>query len=151
MQFHQKCQPSAFNSSCPKKSLSDYLMNSAKSLSLGEIMEEIGTYMLGKVSLASTQPDSVLINLQDYLSILRPSHTEKSNVHYLCVLDAVADNKDTLTEILHDLHCKYVKTNIHQHLVIEGDAKLYAVLQSLKYKYAKDLEWLIPFQEIGIC
>ncbi len=40
--FTKSVKPSAFNSSCPKKSLSDYLMNSAESLSLGEIMEEIG-------------------------------------------------------------------------------------------------------------
>lgn len=73
------------------KTLSDYQMNDSESLALKELMEEISVYMFGKVSLASQQPESILFNLQDYFSIGRPNHTEQSNVHYLRVMDAVAD------------------------------------------------------------
>lgn len=32
-----------------------------------------------------------------------------------------------------------------EYLVIEGDQKLYEVLQSLKFEYGKELDWVIPF------
>ena len=32
-----------------------------------------------------------------------------------------------------------------RHLVVAGDAKTYAHLQSLKLDYGSDLDWLIPF------
>ena len=49
-----------------------------------------------------------LLNIQDYFSCMRATHTEKSNVYYLNVMDAIADNKDTLISMLHDLHKQFI-------------------------------------------
>lgn len=74
----------------------------------------------------------------------RATHTEKSQVAYLEVLDAISDSKDTLLELLHDLFSKFIKDQTREYLVIEGDQKLYEVLQSLKFEYGKELDWAIP-------
>ena len=46
---------------------------------------------------------------------------------YLQVLDAVADKKDTLMELLHYLHQEYIVNQGKSYLLLEGDAKLYEV------------------------
>ena len=60
-------------------------------------------------------------------------------------MDAVADTKDTMIALLHNLHSKYI---LHQHqefLVLEGDAKLFDIVQSLKHEYGDELRWVIPY------
>ena len=47
--------------------------------------------------------------------------------------------------MLQELYCQFIETKMHQHLVVEGDAKLYSLLQSLKFEYGQDLEWVIPY------
>ena len=74
----------------------------------------------------------------------RATHTGKSQVAYLEVMDAISDSKDTLIVLLHDLFLKFIKDHTREYIVIEGDQKLYEVLQSLKFKYSKDLDWAIP-------
>ena len=63
----------------------------------------------------------------------RATHTEKFQVAYLEVMDAIPDSKYTLLELLHDLFAKLIKDQSGEYLVIEGDQKLYDVLQSLKF------------------
>ncbi len=75
----------------------------------------------------------------------RVTHTERSQVVYLEVMDAVADNKDTIIQMLHDLHQKNVCDGSMQWLVVEGDAKVYDILQALKLEYGEEMEWLIPY------
>ena len=41
--------------------------------------------------------------MQDYYALTRPTHTERSHVMYLEVLDAVADSKDTMMGLLYSL------------------------------------------------
>ncbi len=53
------------------------------------------------------------------------NHTEKSNVLFLEVMDAVADTKDTMIAMLHNLHQKYIQDQSLEYLLVEGDAKLY--------------------------
>ena len=60
-------------------------------------------------------------------------------------MDAVADNKATITQLLQSLHQKYIVDRGLDTLVIEGDAKVYEILQSLKFEYGNDLEWVIPY------
>ena len=79
------------------------------------------------------------------MSLLHTTHTQKSNVHYLRVIDAVAVNKDTLMSLLHDLYQQYIVEQRLDHLVVEGDAKLYEISQSLKHEYGNELSWIIPF------
>ena len=48
-------------------------------------------------------------------------------------MDAVADSKETIMEILNNnFHHTYIIEQKQKCLVIEGDAKVYDVLQSLK-------------------
>ena len=41
--------------------------------------------------------------MQDYLRVTTATYTEKSNVSYLRVMYAVADNKGTMIQLLSDL------------------------------------------------
>ena len=61
-------------------------------------------------------------------------------------MDAVADCKDTMMAMIHDLYQQYIVQQKQEYiyLIIEGDAKLYEVLQSLKHEYGRNLQWLIP-------
>ena len=47
--------------------------------------------------------------------------------------------------LLHDLHTQYIDKQGRQYLVVTGDAKVYELLQSLKFEYGQDLHWLLPF------
>ena len=84
-------------------------------------------------------------NIQEYMGVISPVHTEKSNVVYMQVLDAKSESKDTLMTILFDLHQRFIERKGNTHLVLAADAKLYEVLQSLKHEYGEELKWLLPF------
>ena len=60
-------------------------------------------------------------------------------------MNAVADTKDTMMTMLHDLHGKYIQDKKAEHLIVEGDAKHFEILQSLKHEYGDELQWLLPF------
>lgn len=107
------------------KTLSDFLPNEKETTALNELQEQIHAYMLQKVAFGNTNPQETYINIQDYLSLARANHTEKSNVLYLDVMDAKSDSKDTLMSMLQNLHQQFVSRQGHQHLVVEGDAKIY--------------------------
>ena len=68
-------------------------------------------------------PQETFINIQDYLSLARANHTEKSNVLYLDVMDAKSDSKDTLMSMLQNLHQQFISRQGRQHLVVEGMLK----------------------------
>ena len=73
------------------------------------------------------------------------THTERSRVVYLEVKDAIADSKDTMMQTLHELNEQYIVGQNCQWLIVEGDAKVYEILQSLKYEYREEVKWLIPY------
>ena len=50
-----------------------------------------------------------------------------------------------LMSMLHDLYDEFIDTGSSKYLVVEGDAKLYELLQSLKREYNYKLAWLIPY------
>ena len=61
-------------------------------------------------------------------------------------MDCKADSKDTLMSMLHDLYDEFIHTATgNKYLVVEGDAKIYELLQSLKLEYSDELGWLIPY------
>ena len=76
------------------------------------------------------ETNKTLLNLQDYLRVTTTTHAEKPNISYLQVMDAVADNKGTM-----------IANGIHEYIILEGDAKLYEVLQ---FEYGECFKWLIP-------
>ena len=61
---------------------------------------------------------------------------------YLQDLDAKSDNKDTIIQILHELYQQFIVGQGKKYLVLVADAKLYEILQSLKFKYGKELNWV---------
>ena len=69
----------------------------------------------------------------------------KSNYYYLDILDAIADNKDTLMSLLYDLYEQFIQKKGCQYLVVTGDAKVYEKFQSLKIEYTGELHWLVPY------
>jgi len=79
------------------KSLGDFAMSPDENQAFGELQEELFEYMLKKVAV-STRADpaskEVFISLQDYFQLTRVTHTEKSKVAYLEVIDAKSDSKD---------------------------------------------------------
>lgn len=139
-------QHSEHEKSLKGKSLSDFVISSRENDSLQEAQYELFSYMLQKTAIANTDSstEGPFINIQDYFNLTRITHTERSQVAYLEVMDAISDKKDTLIELLHDLYVKLIKDQTREYLVIEGDQKLYEVLQSLKFEYGKDLNWVIP-------
>ena len=74
-------------------------------------------------------------------------HTEKLRVFYLKVMDAKADSKDTMMQMLNDLHQQFITKENRHWLVVERDAKVYETFQSLKYEYGDELKWFIPYPE----
>lgn len=87
----------------------------------------------------------MFLGIQDYFSTTRPSHTEKSNIYYSKVIDAIANNKDTIMALLHELHEEHIIKQHREWLLVEGDAKIFDVLQNLKHEYGDELKWLIAY------
>ena len=96
------------------------------------------------VSTRQQSETSAMITFQDYFDTTRATHTEKSNIAYYKVLDAVADNRETVLNLLNDLYDKFIRHQARDYLVLAGDQKLYQVFQSLKQEYEGGLEWVIP-------
>ena len=128
-------------------SLSDFLHSHEDKSVMIELKSELHMYILQKVAVASKLQNKCLICLQDYFSCTRATHIEKSNFN---IMDSKADSKDTLMAMLLDIYDEFVvkkSTNDTdtKYLVVEGNAKLYELLQSLKYEYSDMLGWLIPY------
>lgn len=105
----------------------------------------MNAYIIHRTALYNNDFTHTFISLQDYYSLTRPTHTEESRVVYLEVMDAVADCKDTMMTLLHSLHENLIEGRNMQWLVMEGDAKLYDILKSLKFEYCQALQWLFPY------
>ena len=125
--------------------LADFVISTVENEEYWEFTQELNLYMMFKSCTQETLPDKTFLGIQDYLSLRRATHTQKSNVQFHCIMDAVADNKDTMMAMLDDLHQRYIVEKKLQYLIVEGDAKLYEILQSLKHEYGATLEWVIPF------
>ena len=95
--------------------------------------------------MSKNRPQGTFLNLQQYLSVPRINHTENSNILYLQVMDAVADTKDTMMAMLHKLYTEFIEGQGLQYLVLEGDAKVFDILQCLKHEYGDELSWVLPY------
>ena len=84
-----------------------------------EMQMNLNAYIAQRTALQNKEPNKVLLNMQDYLRVTTATYTEKSNVSYLPVMDAIADNKGTMIQLLSDLQ------------------ELHKVLQSLKFEYGE--------------
>ena len=130
--------------------LSDFKPSSGEEKTITILQKEAYMYMFQK-QVSITRPyrpyGCVFLNIKEYFKAHRTTTTERSTVTYLRVLDAVSDSKDTMMEVLQDLHVhrKFMIDQRKQHLFVEGDVKLYESLQLLKYEYGSELDWLIVF------
>ena len=71
--------------------------------------------------------------MQDHFTLTRITHSEKTNVAYLEVMDAVADCRDTIMQLVHSLREKFIVGQGMRWLVVAGEAKLYKVIKSVKF------------------
>ena len=103
------------------------------------------TYCLIKNALPAEEQKE-LLGFQEFLGITTNAPTpEIGYVRYSQVLDEVADCKDTVLGIVSRLHSEYMLMHNHSFVVLEGDAKVYDIIQRVKREYGSDLDWLIPF------
>ena len=65
--------------------------------------------MLYQTTLYKNSTDQIFNNIQNFFSVIRPIHTETSKVVYVDVIDAVADSKDTITQLLQCLYSTLLK------------------------------------------
>ena len=120
-------------------------MTRSDTIALWELQQELNMYILYRLVVNKNVPHQIFLSIQDYFTVTRATHTEKSEVAYLKVMDAVADSKDTIMLMLHDLHQKYIVEQNRQWLLVEGDNKVYEILQALKYEYGEELQWVLPY------
>ena len=59
------------------------------------------------------------------------------------IMNAKSDNKDTLMSMLHDLYEEFIKAK--KCLLKDRDAKVYELLQVLKFEYGEGLQCVVPF------
>ena len=129
-----------------QKTLSDFEVSGEESAALTQLQEDINIFLLQKhVTRSDTQENVSFISIQDFLSTCRNSSAQRSKVAYLRVMDAVADNKDTVLQLTHDLYQQFIVDQKMKWLVVEGDAKVYEVLKALKNEYGEELQWMLPY------
>ena len=61
-------------------------------------------YMLHQLAVTNSEPQNTFRNIQDHFTVPGVTHTERSNIIYLQVKDAVADTKDSMMNMQHELH-----------------------------------------------
>ena len=120
-----------------------FKLNPTEECTINNLQKEMNMYILQKHTHASSDTD--ILHLQDYLKIISPVKVERSKVVYLQVLDAVSENRDTIMTVLFDLHHRFIDGQGKKFIVLAADAKLYEVVQSVKYEYGEELKWLLPF------
>ena len=126
-------------------SLSDFLMSERETDALVDLQKDLDSYILHRVAISTSTSQKPFLNIQDFFSCIRVTHTEKSQIVYLEVMDSIADRKDTVMQLLHDLHQRFIADKDMQWLVLEGDAKLYEIMKSLQFEYGDELSWVIPY------
>ena len=127
------------------KALTDFVLNVSERETLHELQSELNVHMLHKLATRNIPSHHIFLNLQDFLTATKPTRTEKSHVAYLQVMDAVADSKDTVVELLHKLREEFIVGMHCEHLVVEGDGKLYEMLKPLQFEYGEELRWVISY------
>ena len=71
------------------------MMSEMENESLQDLQYELFCYMLQKLAIADSSSEHPFVNIQDYFNMTKATHTEKSQVAYLEVLDAIYNSKDT--------------------------------------------------------
>ena len=124
--------------------IQDFRLSETEIKAIDTLKQMSMDYILQKV--ASCEHNIALIDLQTYYSLSNdiPS-PECSNITYLTVIDQRCDNKETLLNIISELHKELIVSKKKKYLLLEGDQVTYEKLQSIKREYGSDLNWMIPF------
>ena len=111
-----------------KLRIQDFIeLNEEELEAMYEVQTNLNLYVAQRISLQNKKPNKTLLNMQDYLRVTTATHTEKSNISYLQVMDAVADNKGTMIQLLSDLEEQFISNGIHEYIILEG------MLSCMKY------------------
>lgn len=73
------------------------------------MQKQLPTYLVLKY-ITAAKTNNHLMGIQGYLSLIIPTHAEKSRVANLDVMDAIADNRDTLMLLPNTLHKEFIIT-----------------------------------------
>lgn len=124
--------------------IQDFQLSDIEIQAIDKLKQMSTDYILQKV--ASCEQNITLIDLQTYYSLSNdvPS-PECSNIIYLTVLDQRCDDKETLLNLINELHKELIVSKRKKYLLVEGDQVTYEKLQSIKREYGNDLNWMIPF------
>ena len=120
-------------------------MSAIETEALLDLQKQVNSYILHRVAVYSSVVQLPFLNIQDYFTLTTVKQTEKSQVIYLEVMAAVADYKDSMMTLLHNLQQKCIVGQNMKWLVLEGDAKVYGIVKSLKFEYGEELSWVIPY------
>ena len=121
--------------------LKQYEVTEPEALALDALKKDLTMYALQK----NSSGNSDFLGLKNYMQAMRPKVVSKSNVVYWQVLDAPSENKDTIISIIQDLHQRFIIGQKRTHVIVEGDANLYEIFQSLKLEYRDELKWLLIY------
>ena len=124
--------------------IADFQLSEIETKAIDKLERMATDYAMLKV--ASCEHNISLIDLQTYYSLSNgiPS-PECSNVIYFMVLDQRCDDKETLLNVISELHTEFIASKKKMYLLLEGDQVTYEHLQSIKKEYGNDLKWLLPF------
>ena len=101
-------------------SIADFKLTHDETRALEELKEDLCAYMYQKQITIAEYSGFVFL----FFKAHKVKNTEKSMVTYLRVLDAVSDSKDTMMEVLQELHRQFIVNQGKQCMIVEGDAKL---------------------------
>ena len=123
--------------------ISDFRVTRSEDTHVEAFLTQVTTYMLLK---NAVRDGKHLVGIQSYFTIAsKTPEPEVAIVKYIQVLDEMADCKETILHVISSLYTEYIANNGNQFLVLEGDAKTYAIIQAIKHEYGSDLSWLIPY------
>ena len=125
--------------------LRDFKLTECQQDTLVSLQKQLTTYILLKHKNSLHTAEENLISMQDFMRLTNPCRVERSAITYLSVLDAKADSKDTIMIVLQDVHQRYIEEKKKEWVLIEGDAKVYELIQSLKCEYGEELKWVLPY------
>ena len=126
-------------------SLEDFTTNQEEEQTLADFQRDVNMYMTYRHVVYNQSQEECFIDIKSLFSLIRPTSTQISEVQYIEVLDTVADKQDTVTAILDNLYHDQILSRQMQYVIVEGDAKIYEIMQNIKYQYGMEFRWLVPY------
>ncbi|PIK61676.1 hypothetical protein BSL78_01380 [Apostichopus japonicus] len=134
----------------PHGRIDDFTIQPQEQCAVDQTVSRLIAYATAKHCTCTSEPGFTTGKLVfPDINIICPSPAavsiERSNVHYIGVLNEHADNINTIKEVVETLHEEIVSQQHLEYLVVVGDGKTYAHLVKLKHEHSVELDWMIPF------